>query len=715
MIKEEELVAGSKNQVQYQVSSTEYKDRAYQESGIHHVVQILQQPEFCACFPTILNCSIILDDGLPIFMKHQQLLLIRYFLVCIFSTVCIHARAQFPRQNWALHYGGSSVDIPLVIKFTADGGTVAAGYTTSKDGQVGTQANREYWDLWVVKLNNCGIIQWQRSFGGSGYESARDIVQTPDGGFIVLGETNSTDGDVAAGYGGTKDIWLLKMDAGGTVTWQKRYGGNGLDIGNQLAVMPDGNYLITASTASNDGDISGNHGTGGYTDALLMKINPSGTILWSKCFGGTKNDELLDIKLINGKIFAAGYANSTDGDIPPAQKNYDAWVLALDADGNKMFSKIYGGSQNDVAYSMTVGADASLAVAGYTTSNDGDVSGAKGSQDYWVFNISQSGNLNWQRVLGGSDAEYANTILTGKDSTYLVGGISYSSDGDVTAAKGEGDYWVVKLKPNGEVAWKNNYGGSKNDHLHYMIGHPVLDEYYFAGDSDSGDGDFATGMGDVDFGIIKFKDPQQQLKDSVVCNVADFMPMSDTIRDACGYDSVLVQYNPVPLSGPLDDLKKADTIFIGQSTVLPFNGNGSVTWQADPTLSCYDCPHPVATPVITTVYFATNALPHGCWKTDQFKVVVLKDALVMTPNAFTPNGDGLNDYFGPIGKAPDGYSMQVFNRYGELLFKSSSMYSRWDGTSRGKPQPAASYIYLIQYKDLNHTPKQQQGSFILVR
>jgi hypothetical protein len=79
----------------------------------------------------------------------------------------------------------------------------------------------------------------------------------------------------------------------------------------------------------------------------MMKISANGALQWSKCFGGSKNEELLDFKIIDGKIFAAGFANSIDGDIPPSQKNYDVWLLALDQNGNKIFSKIYGGSQND--------------------------------------------------------------------------------------------------------------------------------------------------------------------------------------------------------------------------------------------------------------------------------------------------------------------------------------------------------------------------------
>jgi gliding motility-associated-like protein len=648
-------------------------------------------------------------------MKHYRPVRNKHVLLCLYSLLlCSLAHAQIPPQQWAQHYGGSKVDIPFSIKFTSDGGTIVAGYTDSKNGDVKLQPTREYWDLWVLKLDKCGSVQWEKSLGGTGYESARDIEQTADGGYIVLGETNSTDGDVPSGYGGTKDIWLLKFTAAGTVQWQKRIGGTGLDIGNHITIASDGGYLIAASSSSNDGDIHANHGIG-YTDGVLIKTDANGTVLWSKCFGGTKNEELLDIEIINGKIFAAGYANSTDGDIPPNQKNYDVWLLALDANGNKIFSKIYGGSQNDVAYSMTKGADGSLTLAGYTTSTDGDVSGAKGSQDYWIINVSQSGKLNWQKVLGGSDADYANTIITDKDSSYIIGGISYSSDKDVTGAKGDGDYWVVKLSAAGNIVWKKNWGGSKNDNLRSIIYQPLRDEYYLCGDSESGNGDFRASKGETDFGIIKLKQPELLSKDSTVCSINGFVAASDTLRDVCGYDSLIVSYKPVTIKGPFDQLQQTDSIFVGQTITLPSNGNGTVIWNMDPTLSCSNCANPIASPQVTTIYTATNSIAADCMVSDQFTVVVLKDAVVQTPTGFTPNGDGLNDYFGPIGKVPEHYLMQIFDRNGETVFKSSSLDSKWDGRYKGRVQPSGVFIYLINYKDMQNKPHQQKGTLALIR
>ncbi len=556
----------------------------------------------------------------------------------ILSLQFFPAIAQLPAIQWARKFGGSGADVPYTIKYAPDGGTIAAGYTTSSNGDVGYHPGRDYWDLWVVKLSKCGDIQWQRSFGGSGYETARDVIVTADGGYLIVGETNSTDGDVVAGYGGTKDIWVLKLDANGNLQWQKRYGGAGLDIANAIAMLPDGNYLIAASTSSNDGDISGNHGSGGYTDGVLLKISPDGNLIWSKCYGGSMNEELLSIQILNNKIYVAGYANSIDGDIPPTQKNYDVWLLCTDLEGTKSFSKVYGGSQNDVAYSMTTGANGTLTLAGYTTSNDGDVSGAKGGQDFWVLNISATGVLNWQLVAGGTEVEYANAVIADNDGGYIVGGITYSEDGDIDNQKEEGDYWVIKLNADGQLQWKQNYGGRKTDHLHSIAFNIDLNEFYLAGDAASRDGDFASSQTDPDFGIIKLKLPNY---DTIVCVTENVLP--DTLQDVCGYDSVIVVCRP-------------------------------------PTME-------------------------ERYAFQQIRV----------PNAFTPNGDGINDEFGAAGKFVSDFFMQIFNRYGQLIFQSSSIQHKWDGRVRGQLQPSGTFIYSIRYTDNSKQVQYKKGTFTLIR
>ena len=185
--------------------------------------------------------------------------------------------------------------------------------------------------------------------------------------------------------------------------------------------------------------------------------------------------------------------------------------------------------------------------------------------------------------------------------------------------------------------------------------------------------------------------------------------------DICGNDSAIIKYNPVPLGNPFEGVRRIDTIFVGQQLTLHSNGNGTITWNSHSTLSCTRCNDPVANPVTTTVYTATNESPLGCQVSDQFTVVVLNDAVVAVPSAFTPNGDGLNDFFGPLGKVPDGFRMQLFNRNGEVIFRSSAIEQRWNGRRQGELQPVGVYIYLIDYKDLQNKPHQQKGTFVLIR
>ena len=154
-------------------------------------------------------------------MKYSQLVRNLYFLlVLIFGLPALCSAQTPPPEQWALHYGGSNVDIPFAIKFTSDGGTVVAGYTDSKDGDVAAQPNREYWDLWVVKLDRCGAIQWEKSYGGTGYDNVFSIHQTSDNGFIVAGVSNSNDGNIGMNHG-LFDYWVLKLTGDGTIQWAK--------------------------------------------------------------------------------------------------------------------------------------------------------------------------------------------------------------------------------------------------------------------------------------------------------------------------------------------------------------------------------------------------------------------------------------------------------------------------------------------------------------
>jgi gliding motility-associated-like protein len=214
--------------------------------------------------------------------------------------------------------------------------------------------------------------------------------------------------------------------------------------------------------------------------------------------------------------------------------------------------------------------------------------------------------------------------------------------------------------------------------------------------------------------VIKFKAIDTLMTDSVVCNIAGFVAPQQILKDVCGYDSALVTYNPVMNKSPFDQTAKRDTIFEGQKITLPSMDKMSITWNNHPTLSCTQCAHPVATPFNTTTYTATSQV-NGCNVSDNFTVVVLKDAVVQMPNAFSPNGDGINDAFGPAGKVPEGYQLQIFNRYGQIVYRSSSINDRWDGRVNGVAQSTGVFVYQVQYKNVENQLEQKKGTLTLVR
>jgi hypothetical protein len=176
-------------------------------------------------------------------------------------------------------------------------------------------------------------IQWQKCFGGSNNDKSYSVISTSDGGFISVGSTSSNNGNVLGNHssGDGEDVWVIKTSSNGILEWQKCFGGGGLsplpgfnldyDIGFSIIQTADGGYIFCGMTSSIDGDVSGNDGS---IDAWIVKINSTGIIQWQKCFGGSDSDIAIDIIQTNegGYIFA-GYTSSNDGDVSGNHGNFD--------------------------------------------------------------------------------------------------------------------------------------------------------------------------------------------------------------------------------------------------------------------------------------------------------------------------------------------------------------------------------------------------------
>ena len=299
-------------------------------------------------------------------------------------------------------------------------------------------------DVWVVKLDVNGNIMWQHLFGGSTFDVGQSIEETSDGGYIVAGYTYSSNGTVSATQGGG-DAWVMKLSSSGSLLWEDTYGGSKFDEANSIIVSPDGGYIIAGLTQSNDGDVIGYRG--GYSDAWVFKLNESGTIIWQRSLGGSNDDQGNSvIATTDGSYLLAGWTYSNDGDVTGKHGAHDYWAVKLNASGGIVWQRTLGGSYSEKAQSVVNTSDGGYILAGSTYSQDGDVSSSFSGENAWVTYLDANGNYKWQKVLGGSGNDHANAIMASSDGSYIITGYTSSSDGDVSGNHPGNDIWIIKLK-----------------------------------------------------------------------------------------------------------------------------------------------------------------------------------------------------------------------------------------------------------------------------
>jgi hypothetical protein len=411
----------------------------------------------------------------------------------IFSLSCFSQ----PAIQWQKCLGGTSYDEAHSVQQTADGGYIVAGFTQSNNGDV--TGNHGGYDYWVVKLNSNGNVQWQKCLGGTGDDHSSSVQQTTDGGYIVAGRTGSNDGD-ATGNHGDWDYWVVKLDSSGNIQWQKCLGGTGSDFASSIQQTTDGGYIVAGYTYSNEGDVTGNHG---YSDYWVVKLNSSGNVQWQKCLGGTGDDFASSVQqTTDGGYIVAGQTGSNDGDVTGNHGYGDCWVVKLDSSGNILWQKCLGGTSVEWAFSIQQTTDGGYIAAGRTGSNDGDVTGNHGYWDYWVVKLDSSGNILWQKCLGGTIDESASSIQQTADGGFIVTGIDLSNNGDVTGHHGFYDCWVVKLDGSGNIQWQKCLGGIGDDAA-TDVQETTDGGYIVAGATASNDGDVTGNHGASDCWIVK--------------------------------------------------------------------------------------------------------------------------------------------------------------------------------------------------------------------
>jgi hypothetical protein len=440
--------------------------------------------------------------------------------LCVFIfSPCFISGQVIPQYEWAHCFGGSKEEYGMDLKQGNDGGYVMTGWSYSNDGDVsGNHGNN---DLWVVKTDAGGNLQWQQAFGGTQYEAGYSIQPTPDGGYIVAGSSSSNDGNVSGHHGQTglfnDDVWVAKISATGSLLWQKSFGGTQQDFASCIQNTADGGFILTGEAFSTDGDLTDNKGNG---DLWIIKLDANGNIQWQKNYGGNKYESGNNIiQTLDGGYIAAGYSFSNNKDVSGHHGSTsipDGWLLRIDANGNMLWQRSLGGTGADICYSITENADGSFVTSGFAYSDDGDVHGHHGNGDWWVVWLDANGSIQKDKCYGGTSQESCYSIRNIGEGTYLLGGYNQSADGDAAYAYGGVDYWMMVIDTTGSIVWESSYGGHGNDSGEMAILNADGDAV-IAGYEDSNNGQVFLNHGSHDFWLVKRGTPAN----SILTFVAD--------------------------------------------------------------------------------------------------------------------------------------------------------------------------------------------------
>lgn len=356
---------------------------------------------------------------------------------------------------WDKTFGGSNDDYLNAMQQTADGGYILGGESLSEISGDKTEASRGNVDYWVIKLDASGNKVWDKSFGGVQGESLTSMQQTADGGYMLGGFSNSgISGDKTDAGKGDSDFWLVKIDANGTKVWDKAFGGSGADYLFSLQQTADGGYVAGGHSGSSiSGDKSeANYGAGDY---WVIRLDNNGNKIWDKTLGGSASDQLYSLRQTSdGGYIIGGYSRSgISGNKTEGNKGAtDYWVVKLDATGNKLWDKTIGGSSDDALYNLAQTADGGYILGGASNSpQSADKSETNvGGFDFWVVKLNSQGNKLWDKTIGGTNNDGIFSITQTADGGFIFGGDSYSGlSGDKSqASQGDADYWIVKLAPD---------------------------------------------------------------------------------------------------------------------------------------------------------------------------------------------------------------------------------------------------------------------------
>jgi len=416
----------------------------------------------------------------------------RYFFIVFVTFLLIQPVNAITKEKTST-FGGSNPDYMRSAVALDDGGFLAVGDSSSNNGDMSNHKGAG--DLILFRFDSDGNKKWVKNYGGSGTEYAGSVVLTPSNEYIVIGYSNSSNGDFSFNRG-DYDAYIGKFDSLGNKIWMKKFGGTKRDEFSSISVLSDGSYIVTGLSQSPDGDFPNSKGN---YDSFIVKLDSNGTILWKKNVGGSGSDFLYsNIVLQDGSIYVAGYSDSTDGDINATKGNYDGVIMKYDSFGNRIWTKTYGGSGNDSIGKFIVNGEGDFIAFGSTLSTNGDFPVVSSLTDAFIFKTDNNGNLIWSKIYGGNNHDsFTDATLLG-NGHFIATGYTYSTVFPGLTLKGgtDGLYGIFDSKGNPIVM--DTIGGSSDEILYSST---ILSDNRMAlfGYTRSSNGDILVNRGYADF------------------------------------------------------------------------------------------------------------------------------------------------------------------------------------------------------------------------
>jgi len=348
------------------------------------------------------------------------------------------------QQTWIRTYGTYYDDWGISVQQTLDGGYIVAGLTYSFGAGDA--------DIWIIKTDTSGDTLWTRTFGGASDDRGYSIQQALDGGYIITGSTYSFGA-------GSADVYLIKTNASGDTLWTRTSGGRHFDIGCSVQQTTDGGYIVAGGTFSVEDSLWG--------DVYLIKTNSSGETIWTRTYGrgdidwGTSVQQTSD-----GDYIIAGYTYSL------VNNSFDVYLIKTNASGDTLWTRTYGGTNDDRGSSVQQTLDGGYIIAGFTCSF------GAGSNDIYLVKTNASGDTLWTRTYGGTNDDYGLYVQQTPDSGYILTGYTRSF------GAGNCDVYLIKTNVQGDTVWTRTYGGTSHDYS-YSVQQTSDGGYIIAGITDS--------------------------------------------------------------------------------------------------------------------------------------------------------------------------------------------------------------------------------------